>query len=814
MMTSPKPSGGEANRSTPRVSLSPPMGSTTPPNTSLTDSLPDRNDTSTIAAIDIISTQDDSAASANSGSLHSSYKITSQLDRTDDNTVDPRFVLPKCPLPQRNEMEPIAVFVANAVREQSAQQDMVQNYLVILDAFRYKKDLPMLVKLLIALRTAGPTLSLLASDATKHARLIHSIVRFSPFPPETVESTNAVGASTTTDDEDVNAPESNPFSEEFDTSLADAQFHFLVALLSANSTFLIPALTALWKLLTFQISNAHPQRTLRIHAALATICRLVPKAKTELLPIISSHTPFRMRSQAELVYYYEQCLYVLEYLPQLRGPIIELMVSRCLELDMEIKITDHGDATVDVAASSNTADGELFQLDLEDNNHEADELLNSNVTVDVMADKLDSLLFTLFQYIEHAVDTGIGSPLDVFKTLSCAFESAILITHKSKFVQFLILHVCGLESRRDELHSDSDSSLYRDFASLLIEIVLDPYRATVTRQTAACYLASFVSRASFVCAETVCETINALLRWAEAYMQSLGGSNSSIFAPDARDQCHMHSLFYTVCQSAFYIMCFRGLEAVRFCRISDDTNPPSIDLGCARWTNLCSHPLLPLRYCLESVRTEFLRISKVFSIMDDTVLNRLLNDEVNGQNQALKKKRNSFIILTPATLEKERLRGGVGGLGRGTNPLDSFFPFDPYLLRRSYCYIEPFYNHWDGGVSDDAENDEEVDEGTMAVVVDSDSDDDSTRQPQSDGDDVADSDSDDDDETETVPVEVVRRKRLMSVASNATSISSRHSSVDDRGVGPLTAKRLEMKKAWSAVVKRPRAPSCSENGSW
>ncbi|CAN0477912.1 unnamed protein product, partial [Laminaria digitata] len=35
-----------------------------------------------------------------------------------------------------------------------------------------------------------------------------------------------------------------------------------------------------------------------------------------------------------------------------------------------------------------------------------------------------------------------------------------------------------------------------------------------------------------------------------------------------------------------------------------------------------------------------------------------------------------------------------GGLGRGSNPLDSFFPFDPYLLRRSHAYVDTIYNTW------------------------------------------------------------------------------------------------------------------------
>lgn len=33
-------------------------------------------------------------------------------------------------------------------------------------------------------------------------------------------------------------------------------------------------------------------------------------------------------------------------------------------------------------------------------------------------------------------------------------------------------------------------------------------------------------------------------------------------------------------------------------------------------------------------------------------------------------------------------------IGSGHNPLDSFFPFDPYLLQDSSKYISPLYINW------------------------------------------------------------------------------------------------------------------------
>ncbi|CDQ95422.1 unnamed protein product, partial [Oncorhynchus mykiss] len=43
------------------------------------------------------------------------------------------------------------------------------------------------------------------------------------------------------------------------------------------------------------------------------------------------------------------------------------------------------------------------------------------------------------------------------------------------------------------------------------------------------------------------------------------------------------------------------------------------------------------------------------------------------------------------------VRSSVGGdcVSTNTNPLDSFFPFDPYVLKRSSKLIEPLYQVWE-----------------------------------------------------------------------------------------------------------------------
>ena len=395
-----------------------------------------------------------------------------------------------------------------------------------------------------------------------------------------------------------------------------------------------------------------------------------------------------------------------------------------------------------------------------------------------------------FKYIDTALRQDATAARKLYGVLAPVFESSILVAHRSKFVQFILFFLCGLETK---LVAELDeANLFREFAAKLLMIVLDPYRATVTRQSSACYVASFVSRASFVCAETTCESVCALLRWAKTYISSI--DSGSVHATDAREQCEKHSLFYTVCQAAFYIMCFRGAQAFKYYRTAFLGEPKTgtsvgkehLDISPTNWEVVCCHPLQPLRYCLESVRGEFLQVARSLCLLTPDSLDRLsLEDQRMSTTQSRKRPSR---ISTTATLEKERMRGGVGGLGGGSNPLDSFFPFDPYLLSHSHEFVDQFYNHWDGtdACSDGAEEDD----------VSSNDDEGETEGSESD-------DSDD----------MVLGTPKPDTLQYPASLASTNTECDSTG-SPIAYKtRDSQRTAWSDSLKRTRAASI-ENGSW
>lgn len=388
--------------------------------------------------------------------------------------------------------------------------------------------------------------------------------------------------------------------------------------------------------------------------------------------------------------------------------------------------------------------------------------------------KLDTIMCLIFEHLTTFCQLKIHY-LEAYDALLHIFESNIMMTHKSKFVQFILLFLFGRfqqsvmispSSATGSTTTTSHDPLYREFASNLINKILDVRQPNIYRQVSACYLASFISRAKYVDDATACETVAVLLQWSHhyiAYIDRTTSTGSNSRAVESSNMCVAHGVFYSVCQAAFYIMCFRGADAwmhydntlTRFSQqhieeegaaapengenngSMDNISITMVDIGPHRWLPICAHPRLkPLKFCLGSVRREFLHLAKVLKLLPSEFVRAALQHDQLLEAQKLQRpstngrKRRSSTIQTAATIELKRKSGGVGGLGKGSNPLDSFFPFDPYLLCRSHKFISPFYKSWDepavdledSSSSEDDDSIEDADEETSSSDSDSSSD--------------------------------------------------------------------------------------------
>jgi len=781
--------------------------------------------------------------------------------------------LPRAQLPPSSDFFPVEKFVSNAISSrhnnnhssstttEEERKTAMLGYRAILDLFRKCDDLPLLTKVLLALRTSGngTTMNQICSGGRIHSQLIHLLFRLNPFNPLGNDEENTTN----------------------DFNLVDAHLNLIVTLVSANTIFLTPALNALWGLImntepALPLENemnkndhqkqcndaivvdgattkkeSNPQigdddkekkrlikqkQNSRLHGTLFKILHLVPKGKSELFPIVSSCFPFKLIPLQKQIHYVKQCFLLLQYVPTLQQQLFELVIDKCLEMDVEIRIGNDGVVKLEEKNNNNENDLEnTADKDGPDDN-DSKKKNDNKQRIEEMAEKLDSLMLLLFQHLQS--NNKQMPTQQLYKMILPAFDSIILTTHRSKYVQFVILFLCGLDhdmSSSSCINDDGNITLeqpklYREFAAKLIDIILDPYRATVTRQSATCYLASFVSRASFVCAETACESVVALLRFAEAYMDKYPTEASARkkwkgVSFEGKGRLEMHSLFYTVCQAAFYIMAFRGKECIHYFRNASkvhheidgdfssaefvlsgsNSNLMHIDICTERWTRLCSHHLQPLRNCLESVRGEFLILSDRFDFIEDSVIRKLVIEDRQMSSGLQNKKsstKKSSVIRTAATLERKRLNG-VGGLGRGMNPLDSFFPFDPYLLQRSYAFVEPYYRQWERSSVDSVDTSATLKEEKDSII---DGDEDITSDDSGSDDDEIEMNRDDDDDNSDDDDDADEHRKHDISSSNSPSIDNKRS--EDDVILPDVSTN---KDTWMKELKRARALSIADD---
>ncbi|KAM7523936.1 hypothetical protein LguiA_013838 [Lonicera macranthoides] len=401
----------------------------------------------------------------------------------------------------------------------------------------------------------------------------------------------------------------------------------------------------------------------RVHLALKDITDLVPLAPLRLEQIIKERMPNIYTKEPLIVIYVENML-TLEsgVMGELVGSsMLVEVVNRLIDLDVEIGWDDilHDDLPKGI-----------FEMELED---EEGAVRHSEIGSDelqrefssqkflwgnVVAEKLDSLMELIFEHLKSCNDGG--RLIQVFETLLQSFQSTVLNAYKSKFAQFVMFYACSLDPE----------NCGERFASRLADIFRNGAYAQDWRMSAVSYLASYLSRAKFLSATYVATALESLVDWCSNYCKSHGGDIN----PKA------HRVFYSGCQAIMYVLCFRMRSMLGVPRLRSQLSLMPIDA-------ILKHPLNPLKVCLPSIVEEFLQQAKaarLFSVSEILVLFGLLESELSRT---------------------------FGGLDR----LDMFFPFDPYLLKKSDRYIRPNFVYW-SMVRPACDNDDEDDDDEEHIL--------------------------------------------------------------------------------------------------
>lgn len=432
----------------------------------------------------------------------------------------------------------------------------------------------------------------------------------------------------------------------------------------------------------------------KVQAALQRLAQLVPTTPSRLLPVLLHKLPHK-RTDKEF-----QCLYLEGMFrlaessagEALRDRVLIAALDRLVDIDVEIRWEDILESADDPHGAAKLY---MFHMDLSDSEDDEDaEGAGTSAplahgpgseaavhyglvarggpgrgagvpTLDEMADKMDALMDLTFGHIQRRFQIPHQLPA-LYGALLHSFQSTILDTYKSKFTQFLLFYCCSLSPDR----------CGAAFAFDLCNIVMSSSRSTNTRLSAAAYIASFLARASFLPLPVISSTLARLASWCTAYAAHVGQCAGAQLDFNA----HLHNVFYSACQALLYVLCYRMPQLA---------GSPS-ELKALRGLPLrvlLTHPLNPLKMCLESVVQEFAR-------------------------QATHVPGLGLSDVLEAHFRARQERAGFGG----ADQLDMFFPFDPYLLHQSARFIKPHFNKWRQPLYDDEDKEgEEGEEGGDCV---------------------------------------------------------------------------------------------------
>ncbi|KAL8593315.1 hypothetical protein ACOMHN_009968 [Nucella lapillus] len=431
-----------------------------------------------------------------------------------------------------------------------------------------------------------------------------------------------------------------------------------------------------------------------VHELMRALASIVPSTGQVVIQVTRDCFPYITRDVFSFETYTRNLLLVIQYIPDIRLQILNLVVEKMLQLDVRAPRNEIVEA--EDSSDEEEEDGDdMFKMggivDDEgkkdsDNKEKLAKAAEDDFASQTMnhreAQRLDIMMDLMFNYIHSTCYPKVmlsyiysscypkgefdwEATKKLYRELLSVFDSLIFSTHASCHSQFLIFYIVSF--RRE---------LLVGFVDFLWKKVKAPMMQNVFRQVAVGYIGSLLARAAFIHNSTLTTTVKIMTDWLHDYLKETG---SDVLHADVSHR----GPFYAVCQAVFYAFSFRNQELLE----NDKGYRWADSLGFQRLVN-CK--LNPLRVCLPLVSSTFASITRMHQIaLCDTVIQR---------NNRLK------WLMSEETL-------------------DAYFPFDPYVLKRSNRWIKHLYREYQGNLPDikkdrDGDIEEEEDEDDFVPDVD------------------------------------------------------------------------------------------------
>ena len=565
-----------------------------------------------------------------------------------------------------NDMQPVYSFLSNSLTLKL--KGNLSHYQHIVSTILNKEDSEMLWRLFLALSTQ---ISVITKKPDSYRELISSIFTYDWKNIKCdVAFLNLLGGMVTS-----NVTFLIPTFQFLVTSFLPPLNPYLAASISDGTVKIIDDNNQ-----TLSHENERKNYYKRLHHALNYLLITVPTGRIELFPVLSQNYPHKRFELPILQSYSSELLQIVEYFPGCLEGVLDLLLMKCLELDVEIVIEDNGEVKINEEIELVDVDN-MFCLDdveqakigfryLSDQYKISDEVALS-------ADKLDVLLVLIIEFFISQAETQKYEVVhNLYQVLLKIFEERILITFRSKFVQFVIFFLAGYTCNNEPRLRFGDV-----FVNRLKEVFMDPTNSNLKRQCAVMYLASFFSRANFLSTSIISSYYCSLLTWANEYIvyeqesqisTSLRQANGNTYREidelgrftEPATALQKHETFYLCVQAICYMTSFLLPNPDLLAMIRKSCDYQTLML------QILTSSLRPIDYCLYSIKHEFFKVAAAINIKSFS--DSFVNEDNESSIKQTPEERNSIL----------------------QNSLDCFFPFDPCLLLSLNQRIDKYYRTW------------------------------------------------------------------------------------------------------------------------
>ena len=266
-----------------------------------------------------------------------------------------------------------------------------------------------------------------------------------------------------------------------------------------------------------------------IHQLTIDIVKIVPLSLSAFVSVVTRRFPHRRAAITAQLSYFAHTLQFMREMPNVQEQILPIVIDRLQSIDVAIKSHDSEVIRLDMEVgrrregedeeeSDSLGPGAVFLLDEDTASQVGPSIVSNEVSIvkmkDPMAEKMDLLMHLVLSFMVEEISKSDSSSRDSFFNLVLrTFQSSILTTLGTRYVQFLIFAVCsGGESYAARLLDFfMDASLCEAGTSMGVGTGL-----FVERGMAATYLGSFLARANYLKIDQVSKCVSKVLVWLQA----------------------------------------------------------------------------------------------------------------------------------------------------------------------------------------------------------------------------------------------------------------------------------------------------------